>query len=91
MLKMGFLGLIVFLWMYARTLLLAWRTYNSTNDASTRSFCSAVFSTLIGLLALGIGNASLINGRFALVYAVIFGCVAVISRESKTMEGSDLT
>ena len=91
LLKMGFLGLIVFLWMYARTLLVAWRTYNSTNDASTRSFCSAAFSTLIGLLVLGIGNASLINGRFALVYAVIFGCVAVISRESKTMEGSDLT
>ena len=33
------------------------------------------------MLALGIGNASMINGRFALVYAMLFGMVAVIARE----------
>jgi hypothetical protein len=32
-------------------------------------------------LALGLGNASMINGRFALVYAVLFGMVAVVARD----------
>ena len=89
LLKMGFLGLIVFLWMYGCTLLIAWRTFKSTDDARTRSFCCAAFSTLVGLSVLGIGNASLINGRFALVYAFIFGCVAVISRQAKLTEGTN--
>ena len=87
LLKTGFLGLIIFLWMYVRTLLASWRTYNSTDDPRVRSFCSAAFSTLLGLSVLGLGNASLINGRFTLVYAIVFGCVAVVSRESKLMEG----
>ena len=89
LLKMGFLGLIVFLWMYGCTLLTAWRTFKSADDPRIRSFCSAAFSTLVGLSVLGIGNASLINGRFALVYAFIFGCVAVISRQAKVTEGTN--
>jgi hypothetical protein len=35
---------------------------------------------LMGLLALGIGNASMVNGRFALVYAAVFALVAVVAK-----------
>jgi len=79
--KMGVLGLIGFFWMYGRIMKLAWHAFHQSNNPHVRSFCAASFALLVGMLALGIGNASMINGRFALVYAILFGMVAVIARE----------
>lgn len=79
--KMGVLGLIGFFWMYGRIMKLAWHAFHQSNNPHVRSFCAASFALLMGMLALGIGNASMINGRFALVYAILFGMVAVIARE----------
>ena len=60
---------------------LAWYAFHQSDNPRVRSFCAASFALLMGMLALGIGNASMINGRFALVYAMLFGMVAVIARE----------
>ncbi len=81
LLKMGTLGTAAFLWLYGRIMLLSWRTFYRCSDPHVRSFCAAVFALLMGMLALGLGNASMINGRFALVYAVLFGMVAVVARD----------
>ena len=81
LLKMGVLGTAAFFWLYGRVMLLSWRTFYRCNDPHVRSFCAAVFALLMGMLALGLGNASMINGRFALVYAVLFGMVAVVARD----------
>ena len=80
LLKMGLLGFVTFFWMYARTMRLAWRAFHDSRDANARAFCAAVFAMLVGLLALGIGNASMVNGRFALVYAALFALVAVVAK-----------
>ena len=79
--KMGVLGILSFFWMYARIMRLAWYAFHQSDNPQVRSFCAASFALLMGMLALGIGNASMINGRFALVYAMLFGMVAVIARE----------
>ena len=79
--KMGVLGILIFFWMYARIMRLAWYAFHQSDNPQVRSFCAASFALLMGMLALGIGNASMINGRFALVYAMLFGMVAVIARE----------
>lgn len=80
LLKMGLLGFATFFWMYVRTMRLAWRTFHQSNDSNARAFCAASFAMLMGLLALGIGNAAMVNGRFALVYAVLFALVAVVAK-----------
>lgn len=73
--------------MYGRIMKLAWYAFDRTEDPQVRSFCASSFALLMGMLALGIGNASMINGRFALVYAILFGMVAVIAREVSDGEG----
>lgn len=79
--KMGALGLLAFFWMYGRIMQLAWRAFYRSDNLQVRAFCAAAFALLMGMLALGLGNASMINGRFALVYAVLFGMVAVVARD----------
>jgi O-antigen ligase len=85
LLKMGLVGFVAFFWMYARVMRLAWCAFHVSDDAEVRAFCAAAFALLMGMLALGVGNASMLNGRFALVYAVLFGLVAVVAQ--KALEG----
>ncbi|MGY8826503.1 MAG: O-antigen ligase family protein [Candidatus Latescibacterota bacterium] len=80
LLKMGLLGFATFFWMYIRSMRLAWRAFHDSDNADARAFCAAAFAMLAGLLALGIGNAAMINGRFALVYAALFALVAVVAK-----------
>jgi len=82
LLKMGLIGFVAFFWMYARVMRLAWRAFHLSRDAQVRAFCAAAFAILMGMLVLGIGNASMLNGRFALVYAVLFGLVAVVAQRA---------
>jgi len=80
LLKAGLLGFLTFFWMYARSMRLAWRAFHESKDPDARAFCAGVFAMLMGLLALGIGNAAMVNGRFALVYATLFALVAVVAK-----------
>ena len=91
LLKMGLLGFVAFFWLYVRSLRVAWRIFYESKNEQVRAFCAAVFALLMGMLALGIGNASMINGRFALVYAVLFGLLAVVTKTAIAEEGNVAT
>lgn len=76
-LKMGLPGTILFLWLYLHILRCARSTFTGSDDPSVRCFASAMIASLVAMLALGISDGSLVNGRFAIVFAVLFGLVLV--------------
>ena len=88
-LKMGLPGIILFLWLYLHILKCARSTFAGSDDPSVRSFASAMIASLVAMLALGISDGSLVNGRFAIVFAVLFGLVLVTAggvRHASTAE-----
>ena len=74
-LKMGIVGLIVFVLLCVRLLLDALRQFNVAIDPDTRFFSAGTFSVLVAMMVLGIADGSMINGRFAIVFAILFGAM----------------
>lgn len=87
-LKMGVLGLVAFGWLCARVLRSAWQTYRrSATEPDVRAFTSWAMAVIVGNLVLGVSDASMINGRFAVVFAILFGLVAVVAPRSEAPQG----
>ena len=78
-LKMGLIGLLAFGWLGWRLLQLSYRTFIHTDDPGTRAFAGGAVSVLVAMAALGLSNGSMVNGRFALVFGVVFGLIAVVA------------
>jgi len=78
-LKMGLAGLLAFSWLGLQVLRLALRTFRSAVTRETRAFAAGAVAVMVAMLVLGLSDASMINGRFALVFAVLFGLVASLS------------
>ena len=77
--KMGVVGLISFMWLYWRLLRLAYRTFVQRLEPQVKAFGAGAFAILCGFAVLGISDASMVNGRFALVYATLFGMIVVLA------------
>ena len=87
LLKMGIAGLLAFGWLYLKVLRLAFAVFRSSGDAQTRAFAAGAVSVLLAMAVLGASDAAMVNGRFALVFAMIFGFVAVIGRRVSGFSG----
>jgi len=79
--KMGLVGLVAFGWMALRLLRLAYRTFKSAQDPQVRAFAGGAVAIFVGMAVLGISDASMVNGRFAVVFGTIFGMVAAVARD----------
>jgi hypothetical protein len=77
--KMGLIGLTIFAWLSLRILRLSYRTFKYTSDPHTRSFASSSMAALVAMLILGVSNGSMVNGRFSLVFGIMFGMIAVVA------------
>jgi O-antigen ligase len=75
--KTGLVGTLAFLWLLWRVLRLAHETYKTAGDPAARAFAAAATAVIIAMAALGVSDGSMVNGRFALVYATLFGLIAV--------------
>ena len=75
-LKMGLPGLILFSLLYLRLLRAAWERFHAGADADQRAFAAGAFSALVAMGIFGIADGSMINGRFAVLFAVLFAAVA---------------
>ena len=78
--KMGVIGLAAFGWMVLRLLRLAYGTFKCTRDSGVRAFAGGMVATIIGMGALGMSDAAMLSGRFALVFALLFGLMASVAR-----------
>lgn len=90
--KMGLVGLVAFGWFFWRGLRLAYRSFKESfaagqapEDASAeQALSSGLFSVLCAQALMGLSDGAMLNGRFALVYGVLFGLVAVLARRERT-------
>jgi hypothetical protein len=76
--KMGVVGLVAFIWLCLRLLGMAYHTFVQRPEPQVKAFAASAFAFLCGFGVLGLSDASMVNGRFALVYAVLFGMIAVL-------------
>ena len=75
---MGVVGLVAFIWLCLRLLGMAYHTFVQRPEPQVKAFAASAFAFLCGFGVLGLSDASMVNGRFALVYAVLFGMIAVL-------------
>ncbi len=79
--KMGIAGLVAFAWMALRTSRLALYVRKHTGAPGVRAFAGGMIAVAVGMVVLGATDASMVNSRFAVVFGVLFGLVAVVHRE----------
>lgn len=82
-LKLGLAGLLLFPWLVVRVLQAGIRVFHRTRDPSEKAFAAGAVATLAGMLLLGISDGSMVNGRFAAVFAVLFGLVMVLDSDDE--------
>lgn len=80
LLKMGLLGLLAFGWLSLRILRLAYHRFARSQDQQTRAFAGGSVAIMVALGALGLSDGSMVNGRFAIVFGVLYGLIAVLAR-----------
>ena len=80
LLKMGLLGLLAFGWMGWRIWGLARHAFEHSADLARRAFMGGLIATLVGIGVMGLSDGALLNGRFTLVFGILFGLVALASR-----------
>jgi O-antigen ligase len=76
-LKMGLAGLLVFPWLCYHIGRRALRLCLSDTDPGSRAFAAGAVATLVAMGLLGISDGSMMNGRFAALFAILFGLVVV--------------
>ncbi len=86
--KTGLVGLIAFGWMVLRVLRIAYRTYRSTDDPQVRAFMGGTTAMIVGMASLGLSDASMISGRFTMVFGTLFGMIAVVAKSEDREMGS---
>jgi len=79
--KCGVVGLSAFCWLAIAALRLAWRTFCGATMPEVRAFAGFGVALWWGMAVLGISDAALVSGRFALVFAVLMGMLAVVARD----------
>ena len=87
-LKMGLPGLILFSLLYLRLLRTSWDRFHSGAAADQRAFAAGAFSALVAMGVLGIADGSMINGRFAVLFAILFAAVARAAPATTQTPGS---
>ena len=84
--KMGLIGLLAASWLGWRMLRSCLRTLRGTTDPTVRAFSGGALAVLIAMFTLGLSDGSMIHGRFALVFGVLFGLIAVTAEETGMSE-----
>ena len=75
-LKMGLPGLILFALLYLKLLRISWGQSHAASPPDRRAFAAGAFSVMVAMGVLGISDGSMINGRFAVLFAILFAAVA---------------
>ena len=85
--KMGIAGLLIFTLLLLLVTRRALQTFRVSADGRTRAFAGGVTASLVAMAMLGVSDASMVGGRFASIFAVIFGLVMVISADVEEEPG----
>ena len=80
-LKMGIAGLLLFPWLCLHVGRRALGLCRSA-DPATRAFAAGSAATLAAMALLGLSDGSMMNGRFALLFGILFGLVMTAEPEA---------
>lgn len=82
-LKLGLAGLILFSALCLCVGRAGMRVFYRSSDPSERAFAAAVVAILAGMALLGISDGLMVNGRFAALFAVLFGLVMLMDADDQ--------
>jgi len=80
-LKLGLAGLVVFPALCLGVLRRSRAAFMRATDPSTRAFTAAGVAIVLAMLVLGLSDGSMLNGRFALVFAILFGLLSRVAAD----------
>ncbi len=89
--KMGLPGLIAFIYLCTRIVSLSSYTLKHSEDPRLKAFGASSISILAAFLVLGLSDGTMVNGRFTLLFGMLFGCVAVVARAIEQRQSSALS
>ena len=81
MMRMGIVGLIAFLWIYVRSIRMAYGLLGRTSQSRVRLFCAAFVAVYSAMLVYGIVDATLIGNRLIFVHVTFMGILARLDIE----------
>ncbi len=81
MMRMGVVGLVAFLWVFARGLKLAYRKFQRTESVSGRFICASFLAVYTAMLVYGMVDSTMIGNRLIFFHAVFLGILARVSGE----------
>ena len=81
LMRMGIVGLIAFLWMYVRSIRMAYGLLGRTNQSRVRLFCAAFVAVYSAMLVYGIADATLIGNRLIFIHVTFMGILARLDIE----------
>ena len=89
--KMGLPGLIAFVFLCTKIVSLSSYTLKHSEDPRLKAFGASSICVLAAFLVLGLSDGTMVNGRFALLFGMLFGCVAVVARAIEQRQPTALT
>lgn len=85
--KMGIPGLLAFGWMMLRGAHLALQVFSRSREPAVRAFGGGMVAVAVGMAVLGMSDSSTVSSRFAVVFGILLGLVAVVHREQTERSG----
>lgn len=83
LLRMGIVGLVAFVWLYGRSLRVAYRLFRSTGDPDVRFFAAAFFTVYASLLFYSVADPTLITTRLIFIHATALGVLGLLVAEER--------
>lgn len=83
--RMGVVGVAVFLWVFLAALWRAYKLFLQTTDDRVRIFCLAFMAIYSALLVFGIGDATLFVNRLIFIHATFLGILAKLDMKYGVM------
>jgi O-antigen ligase len=76
MMRMGVVGLVAFLWVFARGLKLAFRLFRRTESVHRRLIGASFFAVYAAMLVYGMVDSTMIGNRLIFFHAIFLGLLA---------------
>ncbi len=85
-LRMGVIGIGVFLWLYGKALWLALRRFRQDVSADHRLLLASFITVYCGLLVYGMADATMVTNRIVFIHAVFLSIVGRLVAEQSDVE-----
>ena len=86
LLRMGVVGLVAFVWVFAKGMQMAYRTFQRSDNPGVRLFCASFFAVYGAMLVYGMADNTMMGNRLIFWHAAFLGLLARLEREERAGE-----